>query len=415
MNLILFTSTYPYDGGAEQTFLELEIQHLRNAFSRVILVPKKIDGNRLAIPDGVEVDTSYADYLKNAGWFSLMRRVFGSIWFYRELFSRPSLLFYPQALIRMTRFLAVAQLTFDWVLGWLSKMQNPAEKNVFYTYWFDSSSFGIGLAKRHCPNLHLVSRTHGYDLYEEDHKPPYWPFRKDALSMMEALYPDSDAGRNYLMEKYPAHAAIIQTDRLGVPSSGFLNQPSVDGVFRIVSCSMIVPVKRVELLLDGLLHAARQRPDQRFEWVHMGNGDSREELQKYADENLPPNAKARFPGYSTKAELMEYYMNTPLDVFVNVSISEGTPVSIMEAISCSIPVIATNVGGNPEIVSERNGILLNANPSPEEIACAILKIVDNSAIAQKMRLESRKVWEESYNAETNFQKFAERLEEIAKG
>lgn len=413
MNLILFTSTYPYDGGAEQTFLELELQHLKNTFNRVILVPKKIDGNRLEIPDGVEVDTSYAASLANTGWLSLMRRVFGSIWYYRELFSRLSLLLlYPQALVRMTRFLAVAQLTFDWVLGWLAKRQSADEKNVFYTYWFDSSSFGIGLAKKHHPKLHLVSRTHGYDLYEEVHKPPYWPFRWNALSMLEALYPDSDAGRCYLMEKYPARASIIQTDRLGVPSSGFLTSPSEDGVFRIVSCSMIVPVKRVELLLDGLLYAARQRPNQPFEWVHIGNGESREELQKYADENLPPNAKARFPGYSTKADLMSYYRNNPLDVFVNVSISEGTPVAIMEAVSCGIPVIATSVGGNPEIALEENGWLLPKNPSPQDIAGAFFTYIDHPEMAGRKRMGSYDVWQKKYNADANFLQFAERLKAI---
>ena len=100
-------------------------------------------------------------------------------------------------------------------------------------------------------------------------------------------------------------------------------------------------------------------------------------------------------------------------MFVNLSTTEGgAPVSIQEAISCGIPVIATNVGGNPEIVSERNGILLSPNPSPEEVAQALLMICDSPETARKMRIESRRVWEESYNADANFRAFAEQLKAI---
>jgi glycosyltransferase involved in cell wall biosynthesis len=75
-------------------------------------------------------------------------------------------------------------------------------------------------------------------------------------------------------------------------------------------------------------------------------------------------------------------------------------------------VIATNVGGNPEIVSERNGILLRSDPTPEEVARALLWICDTPEATRKMREESRKVWQESYNADVNFREFAERIKSI---
>lgn len=110
---------------------------------------------------------------------------------------------------------------------------------------------------------------------------------------------------------------------------------------------------------------------------------------------------------------MLHYKEKSVDLFVNLSTTEGgAPVSIQEATSCGIPIIATNVGGNPEIVSERNGILLDQNPTPDEVAQALLKICDNPEMASKMRKESRRVWEESYNAEVNFRAFAQRLREI---
>ena len=55
------------------------------------------------------------------------------------------------------------------------------------------------------------------------------------------------------------------------------------------------------------------------------------------------------------------------DLFMNVSSSEWLPVSIMEAFSFVIPALVTAVGGNPEIVQEGAGILLDENPSINSI------------------------------------------------
>jgi colanic acid/amylovoran biosynthesis glycosyltransferase len=415
MNLILFSATYPFDGGPEQTFYDPEMKHLNRVFDRIILVPKKVIGNCLPLPDRVTVDTSYYELLTNTNPLSLIGKVFGSDLLYRELLSRPSLIFYPQALIRMVRFLAVAWLTLDWVDAWVRK-NGIDEKNVFYTYWFDSSSFGIGMAKRKYPNLRVISRAHGYDIYEEIYyNPPYWPFRNKAMALLDALIPDAEAGRKYLAQKYPDHASIIQTDWLGVPPSGFLNPQVTDHIFRIISCSMLVPVKRIELLMEGILRAAMRRPEQRFEWVHMGNGEPREKLQKYADEKFPPNATANFNGYTTRADLMEFYRKNPLDVFINVSVSEGTPVSIMEAASCGIPVIATKVGGNPEIALDENGLLLAPNPTPDEIADAFFAFIDSSSMSAAKRKGSYEVWARKFNSEENYRQFAERLRSIGEG
>lgn len=412
MDLVLFTSTYPFDGTAEQTFLDPEIQHLCHVFEHIVLVPKKTNGKYLSLPERVVVDESYASLLSKVNMFSLIGKVLGSGLFYQELFSRPWLARYPSALVRMARFMVVARLTYDWVMNCLN--QNGSEcPRVFYTYWLDSSTLGIGLAKQRYPNIRLVSRVHGYDLYEEHYyNPPYWPFRPTTLAVLEAVFPDSQAGLQYLTQKYPQYSTLYETALLGVRDPDFMTSSSTDGIFRIVSCSMLEPVKRVDLLLEGVLYAARMRPNQRFEWTHMGNGVARSELQESADRSFPENAKAFFPGYSNKDALMKFYREHPADVFINVSSTEGTPVSIMEAASCGIPIIATAVGGNPEIVSGKNGILLSSDPTPEEIAESIFAYLDHPEMAGAKRNGSREIWMEHYNAEVNFRAFADRLKSI---
>jgi len=411
--LFLFAASYPYDASAEQTFLEIEIHHLRQVFKRVILVPRKFAGNLLPLPEGVEVDESYASLLDRIDPLTLLKKTLFSPLLYKEIVSFQRLLYSPQAGKRLLAFLIGAQLTRDWVVDWFARSsENPADC-IFYTYWFDQGAYGIGLVKEKYPDLKLVSRVHGYDLYEEFYyRPPYWPRRRAALSLVDRLFPDSQAGLAYLNERYPEFESVYEPALLGVSASGFVTPASTDGAFRIVSCSMLEPVKRVDLLMEGIAHAAKSRPDQRFEWRHFGNGKRKAELQELANRTFPSNASADLPGYSTKADLMRYYEQNPVDVFMNVSASEGTPVSVMEAISCGIPVIATSVGGNVEIVSEQNGLLLDPDPTPEQIGQVLLKYWDDQNAAPLKRQASFKVWQERYNADANFRAFAERLKSI---
>jgi colanic acid/amylovoran biosynthesis glycosyltransferase len=158
---------------------------------------------------------------------------------------------------------------------------------------------------------------------------------------------------------------------------------------------------------------AHLRPGQKFEWVHFGDGKDRRMLERKLKRIFPQNISGRFLGYMPNEEILRYYQKYPVDVFVNVSETEGgAPVAIQEAASCGVPVIATCVGGNSEIVSAKNGVLLPPSPTPEEIGLALLKLWDNPLLAAKMRQESRQIWQTSFNADVNFHLFAERLKSI---
>ena len=109
------------------------------------------------------------------------------------------------------------------------------------------------------------------------------------------------------------------------------------------------------------------------------------------------------------ASLQLFDTGIPSDVLVNVSASEGIPVSIMEAQSCSIPVVATAVGGVPEIVTEQNGRLLGENPTPSEIAESLAGLLEDRELRMKKRRASRQMWSDKYNADRNFHAFAESI------
>ena len=412
MNLILFTASYPFVRGNEASFLNVEAEYLLKEFDRVVVVPETIKEATPADHPGVEVDTSYAKLFSTSGNWQLTKLSLSSRLLLRGIREAEFPRFSPKAWRRMIAFTGKAELTRLWATDFLLRRGLDPNACLFYTYWLDSAAAGIELVREQFSQIMLISRAHGYDIYEEEYyNPPFWPCRRTTLENINRVYADSYAGADYLRSRYKNFAHKFETSLLGVRDPGFRTAPSTDGVFRIVSCSRISPEKRVDLLLEGVAAAARLRPDKKLEWRHFGNGDQRPGLQQRADASFPSNARAYFPGFSDGNALMDFYRNNPVDVFVNSSATEGTSVAIMEAMSCGIPILATSVGGNMEIVSEQNGRLLPAGASAEHVALGLLTFMDDP-VSSARRDGSQQKWLTQYNADANFPNFAQNLKSL---
>ncbi|MFN3492750.1 MAG: hypothetical protein ACK40V_11090, partial [Anaerolineales bacterium] len=98
MNLLLFTASYPYDGGGENNFLDTEVRYLCEKFERVILVPRKRNGVLHKLTAPIEVDETYAAMFESITPFLLLRSIKFFPVLLSEIISRPALLLYPQAI-----------------------------------------------------------------------------------------------------------------------------------------------------------------------------------------------------------------------------------------------------------------------------------------------------------------------------
>ena len=121
---------------------------------------------------------------------------------------------------------------------------------------------------------------------------------------------------------------------------------------------------------------------------------------------LPDRVNWRLEGHVDHAELLDYYRANRVDLFVSLSASEGLPVSIMEAISFGVPVLAVGVDGVPEIVTASTGRLVESTTLPMTIAAAARRLLDGDGPS---RDEIIAFFEANYDAEKNFGDFAEVL------
>jgi glycosyltransferase involved in cell wall biosynthesis len=216
----------------------------------------------------------------------------------------------------------------------------------------------------------------------------------------------------YGMKYYLEHFAVSDRNKyllsyIGTPKQK-LAPDQKQKCFRIVSCSYVVPLKR----LDIIIRALASIDDMAVEWVHIGDGSAMSGVQSMAEEMLAPknNISYRLMGYMDHRAVLQMYGKEYFDVFILISDTEGLPFSIMEAFSFGIPVIANDVGGVKEMIDSGNGKLLPAGPDPVLLAEAIREM---ASLPEEQREEQRKnaidTWKEKFSSEINAEKFARQL------
>jgi glycosyltransferase involved in cell wall biosynthesis len=280
---------------------------------------------------------------------------------------------------------------------------NSTEKYIFYSYWLDEKALALGLLKKQFPDLICISRAHGWDVYEERQMQAYLPYRKFILTSLSKTYPISESGEEYLVGKYDL-SERISISRLGTLKIDNQYETSSANEINILSVSMVISLKR----LDKILSVVSRIQNVRLKWTHIGDGPLFDSIHKKAKEkeNLNPNFSFIFLGQKSNTEVREFLSKKHIDLFINLSETEGIPVSIMEAQSAGIPILATAVGGTPEIVNDENGILVDKDEKDEIIAQKIIAYFNlPEEEKQKKRERSYQNWKENYNAKKNYTNF----------
>ena len=411
--MLIVTSYYPYGHG--ESFIRAELEHVSAYFEDVEIVPcfHLRESNHTALKQAVnleyaasrwgwlrscKVGASLAVALVRHKWRADALRILGGS---HKLVN----------LIELARALYRAQL-FE---SFLDKhiRQDGKEVSLVYFYWMVPEILGaVAFRKQSGRPLNIVCRAHRGDLYEDLRPGGYAGLRAGIVAGVDQIYCISDHGRSYLASQYPMHAQKIHTARLGVNDPGYLNpQPGRDDSLAIVSCSFVVAEKRIHLIVDAIALLLEKDPSLKIKWTHVGDGALYNRLRDYVQATLGKRAEVVFAGYLTQQEVMRLYKEKAFDVFVNVSDSEGLPVSLMEASSAGIPIVATDVGGSGEIVNASNGVLLAANPEVAAIASALV-MFKNRELAFAYRKQSRAYWAQRFHASVNYHHFGQQLLQV---
>jgi glycosyltransferase involved in cell wall biosynthesis len=152
------------------------------------------------------------------------------------------------------------------------------------------------------------------------------------------------------------------------------------------------PEKGVNFFVDAAAHVAREVPDARF--VVVGDGPEREHLKRVAGEYGIGDCM-RFLGFRPDAP----GIIAGLDMLVVPSLSEGTPLVVLEAITAGVPVVASATGGIPEQVRDDVEAVLVPPGDAVALANGILGLLRDPARRARLAVAARQRASSEFNPE----------------
>ncbi len=161
----------------------------------------------------------------------------------------------------------------------------------------------------------------------------------------------------------------------------------------IVTVANFFAIKGHEWLIRGIPRVLRRFPRARF--VFVGDGQTRRAMEALVI-SMGLSDQVVFTG--SLANPLELINGS--DIFVLPSVSEGLSIAILEAQALGKPVVATRVGGIPEVVEDGETGLLVPPRDPEALADAICTLLENPSRAQAMGERGRRTAQDRFSAET---------------
>lgn len=405
--LVLFVKGFPYN--FSEPFLENEYPLYREYFDKVLMVTgceKKEKPTRVVKDPTIEIITDHTLAKDIKFIIEALPAVLVDRMLYKELMALMKSGFSIRKLYDLLVVSFCGNHRAIQALKWI-KQHPDYEVKAVYAYWLQIPAYAAVRVKQMThKNLFTISRTHRFDLYSEIKGTGYLPFHKQMYDALDEVASISDDGKKYLESKY-GRDTKVSIHHLGAVDKGIHNPEKERTPFCIVSCSRVIPVKRVHKIVDALA----KLKDTPVCWTHIGGGAGLKELEEYAAKRLPSNITVTFYGTVTNTEVYEIYSEKPFHVFVNVSESEGVPVSIMEAMSFDVPIVATAVGGTPELIEEgQTGYLLSKDFSDDELADVLQTFIEmTNDEYRSFRKAVRAKFERDYNAIPNYRRFVEAL------
>ena len=247
----------------------------------------------------------------------------------------------------------------------------------------------------------VIYTRHGASPYSTD----YWlGFHKKIKKLVSAITFVSQEGKENFHQAHDWEDITSVVVDNGVLIEPVKKAPAKKGVLRIGSVGRVIPLKNQ----IGLLKAIQRLPADlqgNVEIHFFGDGRSLADLKTFYQEQTPDLA-VTFHGMVNDRELIY----SSLDLLVVTSETEGLSMVIIEAMANSIPVIATNVGGNPRLVKHGETGWLFEYDDDKALAEQVLNLLNNRTLVDEIGNNAHAYIADNFSIESSATKYAELYE-----
>ncbi|MDF2452215.1 MAG: hypothetical protein K0S26_1719 [Bacteroidota bacterium] len=417
--LFLFTKKFPF--GHQETYLFNELPYLVKAFEKVVLIPYDEfeylpEHNRIKEEGNLEIlrvnklhpKLSVAQKISREK--AIMRIMLFEFFKGRE--SRNHFKYRKRNLSQLRHSYSNAISIKEFI-------SHGSRKNILlYNYWLHGGVIISGMLNELMNSKYpVVSRAHAYDVYHKDWYKLYpssqylfLGFETWKVYHTDKVYPISTHALEHFRRLFPDLKEKFVVSRLGVREQGPLKVLANTDVVTVVSCSNIDENKRIYRIPEILSLLNRK-----VKWVHFGKGKEQDiEKVQQQIEKYHLSESCLLKGFTPNSEVINFYQSNTVDLFMNLSQIEGIPVSLMEAASFGIPMLATKTVGNPEIVDRENGFLVGVDFDAKTIADQLNTYFSDQQSVLKKREASYRTFNKKYNASINYPDFINNIKHVAR-
>ena len=270
------------------------------------------------------------------------------------------------------------------------KICRKFKPDIIHAHWpFPHAYIALGAAKLF--KIPLVLNFHGVELLLIRKKKWVKPLLKFAISQAQAVFANSSftaskikALRDVQVEWSPYGTTLEK-------GMGGTEPHAISSKFKILFVGRHIERKGICYLIE----AAKYLPRDQFEIRIVGVGDLTEELKKLASESATPNsAEIIFTGKLSPEALANEYKTA--NVFTLPAIvdskgdTEGLGVVLIEAMELGLPIVASNVGGIPDVVIDGETGILVPEKDPEALANAYKRLASNPELISQLLAGAQK-------------------------
>ena len=390
--LVIAYLANPYPA-ISHTFIFREIQSLRQSGLEVfpVSIDRSRDLNKMTPEEQDEAEG--VKVLKDVQFLEAMLAVFrvfirSPIGFARMLHMTIKLIGHgPKSAVKAFGYLAETILFLDWI----------EEKDIdhIHEHFANPTAFIAMLANRY-KNWGYSISVHGPDVfYQVDESMLTEKIKRARFVRCISHYCRSQLWRLVPVNMWKKFHIV----HCGVDPEVFRPSERVENAVPEILCvGRLTSAKGQHILLDAFNIIKEQ--GHKFRLTFIGDGEDRQSLENKVIE-LSLSDDVCLTGALGQERVMDYYRKA--DLFVLPSFAEGVPVVLMEAMAQEIPVISTRITGIPELIEhEKTGLLVTPG-NVGELAEAIIRVLEDSSLGEKLGTEGRKAVLSEFNQSENYQ------------
>lgn len=257
----------------------------------------------------------------------------------------------------------------------------------------------------------LVSMSWGYDLQQDANRSEFWrKITRFTLRRSASFVGDCETIKDLAvaMGMRPDRIVIfpwgVDLDHFNLDGQKNQLNPA-DGPFTILSTRSWEPIYGVDLVAEAFAAASRICPELRL--VMTGNGSLAGRLQA-AFRKAGVQEQVVLPGYIRQVDLPTFYRSA--DLYISASHSDGSSISLLEAMACGCPVLVSDIPGNLEWVESGQQGWLFPDGDVDALTRSIVHAFKNKHLLADMGQSARQTVEKRANWKQNFPKLLQAYE-----